>query len=154
AIDVARTKALRIDFDKFAPVKPSFLGRKEFLDFDLSKLIPYIDWKPFFDVWQLRGKYPNRSYPRIFKDEQDAQKWLSNIIKEKKLKANAVIGFFEAGSVGDDIHIFENGKEKAIFYGLRQQSGREHDQPHLCMSDFVKPLHDGGRFELCGTGSY
>ncbi|CAJ0605149.1 unnamed protein product [Cylicocyclus nassatus] len=159
-IDVARSKALRVDFDEFPPVRPTFIGRREFLDFDLNKLVPYIDWKPFFDVWQLRGKYPNRSYPRIFKDEQvgaeakkihdDAQKWLSKIIKEKKLKANAVIGFYEAGSQGDDIHIFENGVKIATFYGLRQQCGREHDQPHICMSDFVKPLKLGLPLDYMG----
>ncbi|RCN28390.1 putative 5-methyltetrahydrofolate--homocysteine methyltransferase [Ancylostoma caninum] len=161
AIEVARSKALHIDFDKFAPVKPSFLGRKEFVDFDLQELIPYIDWKPFFDVWQLRGKYPNRAYPRIFKDEQvgeeakrvfdDAQRWLSKIIGEKKLKANAVIGFYEAGSQGDDIHVFENGVKTATLYGLRQQSGREHDQPHLCMSDFIKPLQNGAATDYIGV---
>ncbi|KAK6738434.1 hypothetical protein RB195_020504 [Necator americanus] len=160
AIDVARSKALRIDFNKFAPVKPSFLGRKGFLDFDLRQLIPYIDWKPFFDVWQLRGKYPNRAYPRIFKDEQvgeeakrvfdDAQKWLSKIIEEKKLKANAVVGFYEAGSEGDDIYLYENGAKIATFYGLRQQSGREHDQPHLCISDFIKPLTNGAPSDYIG----
>ncbi|KAL6735814.1 hypothetical protein Aduo_006221 [Ancylostoma duodenale] len=153
AIDVARSKALHIDFDKFAPVKPSFLGRKEFVDFDLQELIPYIDWKPFFDVWQLRGKYPNRAYPKIFKCavlRLDAQRWLSKIIEDKKLRANAVIGFYEAGSQGDDIHVFENGVKTATFYGLRQQSGREHDQPHLCMSDFIKPLQNGAPTDYIG----
>jgi 5-methyltetrahydrofolate--homocysteine methyltransferase len=47
---------------------PSFLGRNVLTDYDIQKLISYIDWKPFFDVWQLRGKYPNRGYPKIFKD--------------------------------------------------------------------------------------
>ena len=86
----ARDKALRIDWTNFTPgypslqalrtpplhyshpclaVKPSFLGTKAFADYDLEALVPYIDWKPFFDVWQLRGKYPNRGYPKIFKDK-------------------------------------------------------------------------------------
>ena len=50
-------------------VRPSFLGVKVFSDYDLASLVSYIDWKPFFDVWQLRGKYPNRGYPKIFNDE-------------------------------------------------------------------------------------
>ena len=50
-------------------VEPAFIGTKCLEDYDLSKVIPYIDWKPFFDVWQLRGKYPNRGYPKIFKDK-------------------------------------------------------------------------------------
>ena len=53
----------------FFTVKPSFIGEKHFEDFDLNELVPYIDWKPFFNVWQLRGKYPNRGYPKIFNDK-------------------------------------------------------------------------------------
>lgn len=68
AIGKTREKKFNIDWAKFTAVKPSFLGRREFSAFDLNELIPYIDWKPFFDVWQLRGKYPNRSYPKIFDD--------------------------------------------------------------------------------------
>ncbi|WKX97383.1 hypothetical protein Q1695_013215 [Nippostrongylus brasiliensis] len=160
AIETARSKKLMVDFSKYPPVKPTFLGRKEFVDFDLNQLVPYIDWKPFFDVWQLRGRYPNRAYPRIFNDDQvgeeakrvfnDAQKWLEKLLKEKKLKANAVIGFYEAGSVGDDIYLFENGAKVATLYGLRQQSGREHDQAHLCMSDFIKPLENGQPSDYLG----
>uniref|UniRef100_A0A158PCM0 Methionine synthase n=1 Tax=Angiostrongylus cantonensis TaxID=6313 RepID=A0A158PCM0_ANGCA len=83
-IDAARLKKVHVDFVKFPPVRPSFLGRREFRDFDLPVLLPYIDWKPFFD---------------------DAQNWLGKIIAEKKLKANAVVGFYEVGSDGDDIHV-------------------------------------------------
>uniref|UniRef100_A0A7I4Y8N2 Methionine synthase n=1 Tax=Haemonchus contortus TaxID=6289 RepID=A0A7I4Y8N2_HAECO len=160
SLPTARTKRLVVDFDKFPPVKPSFLGRRKFLDFNLRELLPYIDWKPFFDVWQLRGKYPNRAYPRIFQDEQvgqeaqrvynDAQNWLGKIINEKKLKANAVVAFYEAGSDGDDIQIFEEGRKVATFYGLRQQSGRDHDQPHICISDFIKPLENGKPTDYMG----
>ena len=68
ALGKTREKKFNIDWNKFTAVKPSFVGRREFQNFDLNELIPYIDWKPFFDVWQLRGKYPNRSYPKIFHD--------------------------------------------------------------------------------------
>ncbi|PIO72303.1 Vitamin B12 dependent methionine synthase, activation domain protein [Teladorsagia circumcincta] len=141
-------------------VKPSFLGRRKIVDFDLRELLPFIDWKPFFDVWQLRGKYPNRAYPRIFNDDQvgeeakrvysDAQNWLGRLISEKRLKANAVIGFFEAGSDGDDIQVFDEGRRVATLYGLRQQSGREHDQAHMCISDFIKPVEDGQPADYLG----
>uniref|UniRef100_A0A1I7XF42 Methionine synthase n=1 Tax=Heterorhabditis bacteriophora TaxID=37862 RepID=A0A1I7XF42_HETBA len=113
SLDNARNKMLHVDWKNFIPAKPSFLGRREIIDFDIFKLLPYIDWKPFFDVWQLRGKYPNRAYPRIFQDEQvgaeakrvfeDAQLWLKKLIDEKRLRANAVLGFYEAGSNRDDI---------------------------------------------------
>lgn len=88
SLEAARGRRLKLDFtNQFTPgkafrqirkffflhwtylVRPSFLGVKVFTEYDLEKLVSYIDWKPFFDVWQLRGKYPNRGYPKIFKDE-------------------------------------------------------------------------------------
>ncbi|CAI2332756.1 unnamed protein product [Caenorhabditis sp. 36 PRJEB53466] len=155
ALEKTREKKFKIDWNKFSPVKPSFLGRREFQDFDLNELVPYIDWKPFFDVWQLRGKYPNRSYPKIFNDADvgaeakkvfdDAKVWLRKLIDEKILVANAVISFLPASSDGDDMHVYdpETGNKLETFYGLRQQSGREHDQSHFCLSDFIRPLNNG-----------
>ncbi|ULU07259.1 hypothetical protein L5515_014902 [Caenorhabditis briggsae] len=155
ALGKTREKKFNIDWNKFSPVKPSFIGRREFQNFDLKELIPYIDWKPFFDVWQLRGKYPNRSYPKIFDDADvggeakrvfdDAQTWLKKLIDEKVLTANAVVSFLPAASEGDDIHVYdpETGNKLDTFYGLRQQSGREHDQSHFCLSDFIRPLKIG-----------
>lgn len=60
---------IRVDGYSFPAVKPMFLGTRVFEDYDLQKLVDYIDWKPFFDVWQLRGKYPNRGFPKIFDDK-------------------------------------------------------------------------------------
>ncbi|CAD6191477.1 unnamed protein product [Caenorhabditis auriculariae] len=156
AIETARKKQFTINWNDFKAVKPTFLGRREIRDFELAELVDYIDWKPFFDVWQLRGKYPNRAYPKIFNDEQvgpeakrvfdDALTWLKKIIDEKILKAHAVVAFHEAGAKGDDIDIFdEDGAKIGTFYGLRQQSGREHDQQHFCLSDFIQPLSANGR---------
>lgn len=69
-------------------VAPTFLGRRVLPDYDISRLVPYIDWKPFFDVWQLRGKYPNRGYPKIFNDASvgkghhpSTRMWCNNDIK-------------------------------------------------------------------------
>ncbi|KJH50681.1 5-methyltetrahydrofolate--homocysteine methyltransferase [Dictyocaulus viviparus] len=171
-IGTARQRKLHIDFNKYPPVRPSFFGRKIFEDFNLRELLPFIDWKPFFDVWQLRGKYPNRAYPKIFNDADvgeeakrvynDAQNWLGKIIAEKRLKASAVVGFYDVGSDGDDIHVgfyvyetmfrevYENGTRVATFYGLRQQSCLEHDQPHTCISDFIKPLENGAPSDYLG----
>ncbi|PIC47108.1 hypothetical protein B9Z55_006571 [Caenorhabditis nigoni] len=155
ALGKTREKKFNIDWNKFTAVKPSFIGRREFQNFDLKELIPYIDWKPFFDVWQLRGKYPNRSYPKIFDDADvgeeakrvfdDAQTWLKKLIDEKVLTANAVVSFLPAASEGDDIHVYdpETGNKLDTFFGLRQQSGREHDQSHFCLSDFIRPLKSG-----------
>ena len=69
SLEAARAKRLHIDFARQpAPVRPSFVGTKVLKEFNLAELLPYIDWSPFFSVWQLRGKYPNRGYPKIFND--------------------------------------------------------------------------------------
>ncbi|XP_073912910.1 methionine synthase isoform X4 [Castor canadensis] len=145
------------------PVKPSFIGTRVFEDYDLQKLVDYIDWKPFFDVWQLRGKYPNRGFPKIFHDKtvgeeakkvyNDAQNMLDVLISEKKLKARGVVGFWPAQSVQDDIHLYaedvvpQAAEPIATFYGLRQQAEKDSasTDPYHCLSDFVAPLHSGVR---------
>ena len=67
----ARKRALRLDWadPALAPRRPAHLGTRVFKDYPLEEVLPYIDWNPFFQVWQLRGRYPNRGYPKIFKDE-------------------------------------------------------------------------------------
>merc|ERR1711871_446884 len=84
------------------PVKPKFLGTKTLKDVPIGDVIPYIDWNPFFQVWQLRGRYPNRGYPKIFNDENvgkeakklhdDALKMLDEIVANKTLQAKGVVG--------------------------------------------------------------
>uniref|UniRef100_A0A0N4X719 Methionine synthase n=1 Tax=Haemonchus placei TaxID=6290 RepID=A0A0N4X719_HAEPC len=149
----------RRKFLDFNLLKPSFLGRRKFLDFNLRELLPYIDWKPFFDVWQLRGKYPNRAYPRIFQDEQvgeEAQR-VYNVgsYPECKSNENKILVFnqsslWNAGYCLLHFQIFEDGRKVTTFYGLRQQSGRDHDQPHICISDFIKPLENGQPTDYMG----
>ncbi|XP_033104973.1 methionine synthase-like [Anneissia japonica] len=159
-IDEARGKQFKIDWTNAdtKPLKPMFIGTKVFKDYDIMRLVSYIDWKPFFDVWQLRGKYPNRSYPKIFKDKtvgdeahrvfNDAQKMLKRIIKEKLLKATGIVGFYPAHSIGDDVHVFTDDEiprqqePKAVFYGLRQQAEKE-SGPYTCLSDFIAPANTG-----------
>ncbi|OUC43209.1 hypothetical protein D917_09918, partial [Trichinella nativa] len=135
--------------------KPNTIGVQCFTDYDIEQFIPYIDWKPFFDVWQLRGKYPNRGFPKLFDDPDigeeakkvfdDAQQLLSKICNESLLQANAVIGIFPALSDGDDILILnpENMDKSSpigVLHGLRQQAVKEQsEQPYLCLSDFIVP---------------
>uniref|UniRef100_A0A2K5LQ29 Methionine synthase n=1 Tax=Cercocebus atys TaxID=9531 RepID=A0A2K5LQ29_CERAT len=145
------------------PVKPTFIGTQVFEDYDLQKLVYYIDWKPFFDVWQLRGKYPNRGFPKIFNDKtvgeeakkvyDDAQNMLNTLINQKKLQARGVVGFWPAQSIQDDIHLYtesampQAAEPIATFYGLRQQAEKDSasTEPYYCLSDFVAPLHSGIR---------
>ncbi|GMR34641.1 hypothetical protein PMAYCL1PPCAC_04836, partial [Pristionchus mayeri] len=163
ALDAARKRKPNIDFSKYQPTTPQWIGRRD-IDVDLIDVIPYIDWKPFFDVWQLRGKYPNRGYPRIFDDQDvgaearkvfdDAQIWLEKLLNEEILKGSAEVAFLRAGSVGDDIMLFEDGQEPVgTLYGIRQQSGKEDDQPCYSMGDFVAPLRDGTPSDFIGLFS-
>ncbi|VDN31543.1 unnamed protein product [Gongylonema pulchrum] len=140
-INLARERKLQLDFTNFKPVMPTFLGTRSFPDFDLNLLLPFIDWKPFFDVWQLRGKYPNRAFPKIFNDADDAQERLRRLIDEKELSGAAVIAFYQCCAIGDDILIFfpTDGSHQATLFGLRQQCDKEADQPCYCLSDFIVP---------------
>ncbi|XP_045393230.1 methionine synthase isoform X2 [Lemur catta] len=160
----ARKNGFHIDWlSEPQPVKPTFIGSQVLQDYDLQKLVGYIDWKPFFDVWQLRGKYPNRGFPKIFNDKtvgeeakkvyDDAQNMLNTLISQKKLQARGVVGFWPAQSVQDDIHLYAEGalpqaaEPIATFYGLRQQAEKDSasSEPYHCLSDFIAPLHSGVR---------
>ena len=142
---------LQWDWQNYTPPVPAFTGLKVFDDYPLQELVNYIDWTPFFITWELVGKYP-----KILGDEtigetarglfKDAQAMLTRIIKEKWLKASAVIGFWPAKSSGDDIVIYEDDsytKQVATFHYLRQQTARPNTAPNLSLSDFVAPLSSG-----------
>ncbi|KAG8543905.1 hypothetical protein GDO81_023418 [Engystomops pustulosus] len=138
SLQQARDKGFHIDWLTHPrPVKPKFFGTRVFKNYDLEKLSQYIDWKPFFDVWQLRGKYPNRGFPKIFNDKtvgeearkvyEDAQKLLQVLIRQRKFDARGILGIWPAQSVQDDIllyseeHDLHSSEPIATFYGLRQQ---------------------------------
>jgi 5-methyltetrahydrofolate--homocysteine methyltransferase len=170
-LDKARVKGLKVDWKVQIPPTPRMLGNKSYLNFPLDELVPYIDWNPFFAVWQLRGRYPNRGYPKIFQDDavgveakklhDDALVLMQHFIDNKLLEARAVVGIYPANSVGDDIEVYDNEERAAVagtFYTLRQQEERE-DDSYLAMSDFIAPKSSGvkdyiGAFAVsCGFGS-
>ncbi|MDD9894642.1 MAG: B12-binding domain-containing protein, partial [Gammaproteobacteria bacterium] len=146
----ANRQKLKLDWNSFVPCTPSFTGTKVFANYSLEKLVPYIDWTPFFVTWQLAGKYP-----AILSDEKvgeaatelfsDAQKLLQRIIDEKLLVAKAVIGFWPALRKGaNDIEILsENGSSDAIatLHFLRQQTAKDGDQANLSLADFIAPAN-------------
>ena len=169
-LEKAREKMLQVDWKSVNIPKPKMLGTKTFIDCDLKELLPYIDWNPFFQVWQLRGKYPNRGYPKIFNDEAvgeeakklhaDAMKMIEDICAKKTLKAKGVVGIWPANSVGDDIEVYAadgSGAKLGTFHTLRQQEERE-DAVYYAMSDFIAPKSSGktdyiGAFAVsCGFG--
>ena len=150
-IEQAREKQYKIKWKGYTPPKPVFLGSKPVINFPLEELIPYIDWTPFFHTWELRG-----SYPRILTDDKvgteatkvfnDAQKILQDIIKNKSLQANGVIGFWPANSVGDDIELYTDDSRSEVFtriHTLRQQSEKAKDEPYYALSDFIAPKETG-----------
>ena len=143
----ARRRGLQTDWTQRQVTRPSFLGTKVFEDFDLEELKKTIDWSPFFMAWELAGKYP-----RILDDPaigvearklfNDAQALLKEIIARKLLKAKAVIGFFPANSVGDDIIVYtDEGRKniRAVFHTLRQQTVKFDDKPYYALADLIAP---------------
>ncbi|MDG2141578.1 MAG: methionine synthase [Gammaproteobacteria bacterium] len=147
----ANVNSLKIDWDSHTPYQPTFLGTKVFENYPLERLIPYIDWTPFFITWQLSGKYP-----AILKDQivgkaatdlfNDAQKLLSQLIDNNLIEAKAVIGFWPAQRCGEnDIDILNpNGSEdtETKFFFLRQQTDRLGALPNLCLADFISPAKE------------
>lgn len=157
-IDNARKNALKIDWENEAIALPHQQGVHVLNDFSLSELRNFIDWTPFFQTWELAGKYPSILTDEIVGKEasklyEDANAMLNQIIQEKWLSANAVWGIFPANAVGDDVEIYmdETRKEKiAEFHFLRQQNQKAEGLPNYCLSDFVAPK-DCGKVDYLGA---
>jgi 5-methyltetrahydrofolate--homocysteine methyltransferase len=144
----ARKNKLKLDWENQIISKPNFIGKKVFKDYDLSELVNYIDWTPFFQSWQLAGKYPAILEDEIVGNEatqlfNDAQKMLKVIVAEKWISANAVIGIFPANSIEDDIEILTEENIKIRVHHLRQQNEKAPGQPNYCLSDFIAPFTSG-----------
>jgi len=146
----AQKKKPKLDWSRLPP-KPNFVGNVCLKDYPISEIIEFIDWTPFFQVYQLRGKYPNRDYPAIFKDQrvgaeavklfEEAKDMLNWVVKEHVLQASGVVGIWPANSVGDDIEVYSNEDRDSVackFYGLRQQLDTG-DADYWCHGDFIAP---------------
>lgn len=154
----ARQHALKATFDSDTIAHPQQLGVMVHDQIALEELVPFIDWTPFFQSWELAGRFP-----AILKDEvvgeqasqlyHDAQSMLKRLVDEKLLHAKAVTGIFPANAVGDDIILqTEHGEE--TFITLRQQIQKAAGQPNLALSDFIAPIESGlqdyvGCFAVC-----
>ena len=154
----ARANAHKIDWASYAPPKPSFLGVRVYENWDLAELARYIDWTPFFQTWELKGRYP-----AILEDEKqgaaarqlfdDAQAMLKRIIDEKWFAPKAVLGFWPAARVDDDIRLFADDTRRQsleTFFTLRQQLGKRDGRPNVALADFVAPL-DSGKPDYVGA---
>jgi 5-methyltetrahydrofolate--homocysteine methyltransferase len=149
SINEARNNRLKVDWNTCNLSRPNNLGIEIIEDLDLSVLLDFIDWAPFFRSWELYGKFP-----AILKDEvvgeqastlfHDAQSLLKRVVEERLLKARAVFGLFAANSVNDDIELFdENGNILNTFLTLRQQSKKKDGAPNLALADFIAPKSTG-----------
>jgi 5-methyltetrahydrofolate--homocysteine methyltransferase len=147
----ARANKLKLDWAGYTPPKPTFLGTRVFKSYDLAELAGLIDWTPFFHAWELKG-----TFPRILKDDKygeaarplfdDAQAMLKQLIAEKWLAANGVVGFWPANSVGDDIELYTDDtrtQRLATLHTIRQQMAREQGKPNLALADFIAPKESG-----------
>ena len=152
-LDRARANSFKPDWAGYEPPRPSFFGTRVFdaSDFPLEELARYIDWTPFFQTWELKGRYP-----AILEDEkqgeaarqlfEDAQRMLAQIIDEKWFAPRAVVGFWPANAVGDDIRLFTDEsrqEELATLFTLRQQLSKRDGKPNMALSDFVAPVESG-----------
>ncbi len=151
SIEEARKNKYQIDWDSSVIAEPKKLGITSFKSYPLDEIVKYFDWTPFFQTWELHGRYP-----KIFDDEvvgveakklfDDANKLLEKIVAEKWLTANAVVGIWPANSVGDDIEIYspdDNEKIIAVSRTLRQQSKKVEGVPNIALADFISPKESG-----------
>jgi 5-methyltetrahydrofolate--homocysteine methyltransferase len=161
SIEDARKNKLQLDWENFTPVKPNFIGTKT-IEVELSELVDFIDWTPFFQSWELYGKYP-----AILKDDvvgeqasalfADAQKMLHQIVTEKWFTAKGILGIFPANTVNDDDIALATdvtlsgveGQQPTTFLTLRQQSQKTVGAPNIALADFIAPK-DSGKQDYIG----
>jgi len=155
SIEDARKNKLQLDWNNFTPVKPNFIGTKT-VEVELSQLIDFIDWTPFFSSWELYGKYPAILTDEVVGEQAtnlfaDAQKMLNQIVSEKWLTAKGILGIFPANTINDDdIQVSdESGKELVKFLTLRQQSQKTAGAPNIALADFITPK-DSGKQDYIG----
>ena len=152
-ISIAEARARRspIEWKAEDIAKPDFTGIRVLRNFPLDKIVPFIDWSPFFHAWEIRGRYP-----ALFDDPvvgvkarelfDDAQRLLKNIVSQRLLTANAVYGFYPANSVGDDIELYTDDTRTQVlttFHTLRQQMEKQPNEFNHALADFIAPKETG-----------
>ncbi len=152
SIEDARKNKLKLDWENYKPLKPNFIGTKT-IEVDLKDLVDFIDWTPFFQSWELFGKYPAILTDEVVGEQAtsvfaDAQKMLKQLLEEKWLTAKGVYGIFPCNQVNDDdIQInFEpstSNNQQTTFLTLRQQSQKTAGAPNIALSDFIAPKDSG-----------
>ena len=146
SIGKARENGIVTDWENATIPAANELGVQVFENIDIATIRNYIDWTPFFFTWEMRKKYPDILKDELFAEQanqlmNDANAMLDNIIKNNWLQAKAVIGVWQANSDGDDVHLFENGKQISTYNFLRQQGKKS--KSNRCLADLVAPLTSG-----------
>lgn len=148
----AKANKLKLDFNETNIKKPNFIGVKVLNDISLKEIEPFIDWTPFFQSWELHGRFPNILTDEVVGVEatklyDEVRALLKDIVANKKLKANAVFGIFPANSVDDTVvNLYNNDtsqKEIGQFVSLRQQSQKASGKPNIGLSDYIAPKETG-----------
>jgi 5-methyltetrahydrofolate--homocysteine methyltransferase len=158
SIEEARKNKLQLDWDNFQPSKPNFIGTKT-IEVKLSELVDFIDWTPFFQSWELHGKFPAILTDEVVGEQatnlfDDAQKMLNQIVSEKWLTAKGILGIFPANTINDDdIAVYTEPETRnsqlATFLTLRQQSQKTAGAPNIALADFIAPK-DSGKQDYIG----
>ena len=149
----ARANAVAIDWKSYAPVRPGKLGVTALRAFPLEKLVPAIDWGPFFQTWDLAGKYPDILRDPVVGEAarnvfRDGEAMLERIVKGRWLTANGVFGLWAANGAGDDVEIYTDDERDGVlatWRNLRQQNEKPAGNPNQCLADFVAPRESGVR---------
>jgi len=151
----ARANATRIDWAGYVPPKPKVLGRRLFRNYDLAMIAKYIDWGPFFQTWDLHGRFPEILADEVVGEHArqvfaEGEKMLERIVAERWLTANGAVAFYPANAVGDDIEIYADESRRRLLFtwhGLRQQTRKPvvdgKPNPNQCLSDFIAPKETG-----------
>ncbi|HEU5284485.1 MAG TPA: vitamin B12 dependent-methionine synthase activation domain-containing protein, partial [Burkholderiales bacterium] len=150
-IGEARRHGLQTDWTSYHPPTPRAPGINVLRDYPLGEVVPFIDWTPFFQTWELAGRYPRILQDKVVGEAArnlfaDAQAMLERIVREKWLQANGVVGLFPAHSAGDDIEVYADearAQPIATFHFLRQQAVKPDDRVNHCLADLVAPRGSG-----------
>jgi 5-methyltetrahydrofolate--homocysteine methyltransferase len=151
SLEEARRRRFAIDWAAAEIAVPDFLGTRSLRDFPLEKLVPYIDWSPFFMSWELKGKYPAiLDDPSVGGEARDlfekAKAMLDRLVRDRSLQAHGVYGFLPANSAGDDVVLYTDesrSEERCRFHFLRQQWERQGQTDFRCLADYVAPVASG-----------
>jgi 5-methyltetrahydrofolate--homocysteine methyltransferase len=151
-VPLEKARAQRFDggWDTHVPAEPKQPGLHVFDDYPLAELVDYIDWTPFFNTWELAGKYPTILDDAIVGMQarelyRDARAMLDRVVREKWLTAKGVFGLWPANAVGDDVEVDTGSGTTTTLHFLRQQVDKPVDRPDICLADFIAPKSTGLR---------